>query len=96
MVDVNAVKNRLRINHTALDSQISEDIIAAQAELIRVGVDPAVFESDDSPLIDKAIKAYCLWIESSNDKMADGYEQMWNQWKDELRKSSGYKVNSNV
>ena len=96
MVDVNAVRNRLRINHTALDPQISDDIIAAQAELIRVGVDPAVVESADSPLIDKAIMAYCLWIESSNDKMADGYEQMWNQWKDELRKSSGYKVNSNV
>ena len=96
MVDVNAVRNRLRINHTALDSQISDDIIAAQAELIRVGVDPTVVESNDSPLIDKAIMAYCLWIESSNDKMADGYEQMWNQWKDELRKTSGYKVNSNV
>jgi len=95
MVDVNAVRNRLRINHTGLDPQISDDITAAQAELIRVGVDPAVVESD-SPLIDKAIMAYCLWIESSNDKMAEGYEAMWNQWKDELRKSSGYKVNSNV
>ena len=91
MVDVNEIKKRLRINHSKLDDQFAQDIAAAKAELVRVGVAETAVLSEDSPLIDKAIIAYCLWLESSSEKMAVGYEAQWNQWRDELRKSLEYR-----
>ena len=90
MVDAETIRNRLRITHTSIDDQLTDDISAAKAELVRVGISTSAVESSTDALIDKAIIAYCMWVESSNDKMAEGYEQMWNQWKDELRKSQGY------
>lgn len=89
MVDVNSIKGRLRINHSALDTQFEQDIQAAKAELVRVGILQSAVDKDD-PLIDKAIIAYCMWIEADNEKMAAGYEAQWIQWRDELRKSPGY------
>ena len=96
MVDATTVKSRLRITHTYIDSQLTADISAAKAELKRVGISSTAVEASNDVLIDKAIVAYCMWVESSNDKMADGYEAMWNQWRDELRKSLEYKDSSDV
>lgn len=90
MVDVNSIKARLRINHNMLDDQFAQDIEAAKAELVRVGILQDAVDAINDPLIDKAIIAYCLWIETESDKMAVGYRAQWNQWKDELRKSPGY------
>lgn len=90
MVDVDTIKSRLRINHDQLDNQFEQDIEAAKAELVRVGVMRSVVNEEDNPLIDKAIIAYCLWIESESEKMMEGYKAQWDQWKDELRKSFGY------
>lgn len=90
MVTASSIKSRLRINHSALDDQFEQDIEAAKAELVRVGVLEDAVEDEDSPLIDMAITAYCLWIEASDEKLAKGYEAQWNQWKDELRKSPNY------
>lgn len=90
MVDVNSIKLRLRINHSALDEQFEQDIQAAKAELVRVGILKDAVDAEDDPLIDKAITAYCMWIETDSEKMAAGYEAQWNQWKDELRKSPKY------
>lgn len=90
MVDTNTIKSRLRISHSKIDDQLADDILAAKAELQRVGISVSAVNNEDDPLIDKAIIAYCLWIESSDDKMADKYEAQWMQWKDELRKSIGY------
>lgn len=87
MVDVSEVKARLRINHNSLNDQFEADILAAKAELKRVGVSSEVVESNNNPLIDKAIISYCMWIESSSEKMADKYEAQWTLWRDELRKS---------
>ena len=91
MVDVTAVRNRLRITHTSIDDQLTNDINAAKAELKRVGISSTSVEALNDPLIDKAIMAYCMWVESSNEKMADGYEKQWEQWRDELRKTNEYK-----
>lgn len=91
MVDVTAVRNRLRITHTSIDDQLTSDIAAAKAELKRIGISSTSVEASDDALIDKAIMAYCMWVESSNDKMADGYEKQWEQWRDELRKTDKYK-----
>ena len=90
MVDTSTIKDRLRVSHSKLDDQFAQDILAAKADLVRVGMSNEIVEDENNPLIDKAIIAYCMWIESSNDKMADRYEAQWNQWKDELRKSPKY------
>lgn len=87
MVDTSTIKDRLRVSHSKLDDQFAQDILAAKADLVRVGMSNEIVEDENNPLIDKAIIAYCMWIESSNDKMADRYEAQWNQWRDELRKS---------
>lgn len=90
MVNVDSIKSRLRINHDKLDDQFKQDIAAAKAELVRVGILKSAVDAENDPLIDKAIIAYCMWIEADSDKMAAGYEAQWNQWRDELRKSPGY------
>lgn len=90
MVDVATIRDRLRISHSYIDSQLRADILAAKAELKRLGISSSAVDEGDE-LIDKAIIAYCMWVESSNDKMAEGYEAMWNQWRDELRKSVEYR-----
>lgn len=96
MVDVSVIKKRLRITHDRLDDQFEQDIEAAKAELVRVGVLKNVVDEKNDPLIDKAIIAYCMWVEADSEKMSNGYELQWNQWKDELRKSPkyGYEVNN--
>ena len=91
MVDAAAVRKRLRITHTSIDDQLTNDVAAAKAELRRVGISSTSVEAQNDSLIDKAIMAYCMWVESSNDKMATGYEAMWETWRDELRKTQGYK-----
>lgn len=90
MVDVNSIKARLRINHDKLDDQFAQDIEAAKAELVRVGLLKEAVDAVNDPLIDKAIIAYCLWIEADSEKTSYGYKAQWNQWKDELRKSPNY------
>lgn len=96
MVDVSVIKKRLRITHDRLDDQFEQDIEAAKSELVRVGVLKNVVDEKNDPLIDKAIIAYCMWVEADSEKMSNGYESQWNQWKDELRKSPkyGYEVNN--
>ena len=95
MVDVSVIKKRLRITHDRLDDQFEQDIEAAKAELVRVGVLKNVVDEKNNPLIDKAIIAYCMWIEADSEKMSNGYESQWNQWKDELRKSPKYGYEAN-
>lgn len=93
MVDASTIKARLRISHDKLDDQIEEDIAAAKAEMIRVGISSDAVEDEDNPLIDKAIIAYCMWIESSDTDSIGRYGRQWSQWRDELRKSPLYKAN---
>lgn len=90
MVDVNSIKARLRISHSKLDDQFAQDIEAAKAELVRIGVLKEIVDAENNPLIDKAIIAYCMWIEADSEKMAFGYKAQWNQWRDELRRSPNY------
>jgi len=96
MVDVTVVRKRLRITHTSIDDQLTNDINAAKAELTRIGISSSAVEAPADPLIDKAIMAYCMWVESSNDKMAAGYQAQWDLWRDELRKTHSYKDESDV
>lgn len=81
------VKIALRITHTYLDSDITDTINTARAELIRSGVSVDVAESD-TDLVQMAIKTYCLYVFSNDTKMAEGYFKSWQYQLDNIRKSS--------
>lgn len=59
------IKDSMRIKHTALDTDIKDDIEAAIADMIRVGIQPysklKKKELKPDKLIRKAIELYCKW-----------------------------------
>lgn len=81
------VKIALRITHTYLDSEILETIETARAEMVRAGVDLTVANSD-LPLVENAIKTFCLYRFSNDQKMNDGFFKSWEYQLDNIRKSS--------
>ena len=83
------VKLSLRISHNLLDSDIESTIDTARAELIRSGVSAEKADSYDV-LVENAIKTYCLFVYSNDDKRAQGFFESWQYQLDNLRKSSGY------
>ena len=85
------VKLALQITTNEFDSDIEENIAAARAEMIRSGVSAAKANSDDDPLVIKAIKTFCQ-KEYSDDNLSERFEKSWKYQLDNLRKSSGYKV----
>lgn len=84
------VKLALRISHKLLDEDIKETIDAARAEMKRSGISNLMAESNDDPLITRAIKTYCLTVYSNDSKMAEGYQVSWEYQLDNMRKSSSY------
>lgn len=60
---VEAIKDSMRIKHSALDADIKSNIAAATADLVRVGVQPYANAKKnklkDDHLIKKAIELYC-------------------------------------
>lgn len=83
------VKLALRISHNLLDSDIKSTIDIARAELIRSGVSMDKAISDDA-LIESAIKTYCLFVYSNDDKRTQGFFESWQYQLDNLRKSGEY------
>lgn len=83
------VKLALRISHDALDSDIENTIDAARAELVRSGVSKEKANSNDV-LVENAIKTYCLFVYTNDDKRAQGFFESWQYQLDNLRKSSEY------
>ena len=83
------VKLTLRISHNLLDSDIQSTIDVARAELIRSGVSKEKAESEDA-LIESAIKTYCLFVHTNDDKRAQGFFESWQYQLDNLRKSIEY------
>lgn len=81
------VKLVLRISHNLLDSDIQSTIDVARAELIRSGVSKELANSDNV-LIKSAIKTYCLFVHSNDDKKTKGFFDSWQYQLDNLRKSS--------
>lgn len=82
---VKSIKDSMRIKHNALDENIGNDIVAAIADLIRVGVQPFSDAEEktvkEDGLIAKAIELYCkaqadylgkgIQFESSYEKLRD-------------------------
>jgi hypothetical protein len=83
---LNRVKVALRISHNLLDSDISETIDTARAELIRSGVSQTLANSDNI-LVQSAIKTYCLFVYTNDEKRAQGFFESWQYQLDNIRKS---------
>lgn len=90
MAFIDDVKQRLRISHNKLDGDLTAVVSAARAELIRVGVDATLAASESDPLIVEAVKTYCQYNFTDDDKARDGYFSSWVTQVDGLRKSAGY------
>lgn len=92
MALIDKVKNALRISHDKLDEEISDNIEAARAEMIRLGISPALAYSDDpGPLTLRAIKTFCMASLSALDPNTSvKYIESFNYQVDCLRKSSAY------
>lgn len=80
------VKISLRITHTLLDEDINQTIALARAEMVRAGVNSELAESDNL-LVEGAIKTFCLYHYSNDEKMSDGFFRSWEYQLDNLRKS---------
>lgn len=80
------VKRALRISHSLLDEDITETIAQARSEMERAGVMPDVARSD-SPIVEGAIKTFCLYIYAENVTLSDGYFKSWEYQLDNIRKS---------
>ena len=81
------VKLALRISHNLLDADIKETIDTARAELIRSGVSEK-YANSNHPLVESAIKTYCLFVYANDDKKTQGYFDSWQYQMDNIRKSA--------
>jgi uncharacterized phage protein (predicted DNA packaging) len=81
------VKLALRISHNLLDSDINATIDTARAELIRSGVSEK-YANSNHPLVESAIKTYCLFVYANDDKKTQGYFDSWQYQMDNIRKSA--------
>ncbi len=74
------VKLVLRINAYAFDVEVQDLIDAARADLVLSGVTQEKANSDDDPLIKRAIKTYCKanfgWNNPDAEKLHDSYEAL--------------------
>lgn len=82
------VKDALRIRHKVLDAEIERLIATARADIIRVGVDAILAQSDDD-LVIQAIVTYCLLNMSSDPELMDKYKRAYEIQIDGLRRMSG-------
>jgi len=87
MALIDSVKKALRISTDALNDEITENINAAKAELIRSGVDPEIVAAE-GPLVTQAVKTYVLSRMGSDKTMIEGYQKSFEYQQDNLRKSS--------
>lgn len=82
------VKDALRIRHTALDEEIERLVKAARADIIRVGVDASLAESDDD-LVMQAIVTYCSLYLTADTALMDKYTRAYEIQIEGLRRMSG-------
>ena len=86
-----AVKARLNIYRTDLkDEQIKDMISEAKAELERSGVLAERANDENDSLIRSAVKAYCQWKNTDDEKMANLFFKSFAYQQDCIRKSAGY------
>ena len=82
------VKLALRISHTLLDTEISDVVESARAELVRAGV-ASEFAYSGAEIVETAVKTYALAYYASDVKDAERYQNSFSYQCDCLRKSHG-------
>lgn len=90
MALIDDVKLALRIQTNLLNTEITNTIAEAGAELIRSGVSSEVITADPGPLVRRAIITYCQMRLGNDKTMTEGFEKSFKYQQDCLRKSSGF------
>ena len=85
MSNLDKIKLKLGISHTAKDAAIMADMDTAREEMIRAGVHPDVATSDDK-LVVRAVETYVL-MEYSDPELRERYENAFETQVNNLRKS---------
>ena len=89
---LNAVKQSMRVTHNQLDTDFTAKINAALAEMARVGIDiPDPVDVDSDFLIVTGCELYVKWMDNYEDR-GDTYQKSFEQLRDAISMSSGYKV----
>lgn len=90
------VKAAIRITHSALDSDITAKIDAAKKEMTTNGIDSTLVSAATDPLIVEAIKTYCQYKYTRDDKEMQNYLSSWETQLDKLRKTAAYMEDDDV
>jgi len=93
---LDAVKQSMRVTHSQLDTDFEAKINAALAEMKRVGIDvPAEVDVDTDFLIVTGCELYVKWMDNYEDR-GDIYQKSFEQLRDAISMSSGYKAADDV
>jgi uncharacterized phage protein (predicted DNA packaging) len=90
------VKLALRISSSAFDSEITDLIEAAKADLQLSGVKQEKADDDNDPLIKRAIIVYCKANFGYDNPEAERFQQSYDMLKQHLSLSYDYRVVNDV
>ena len=90
------IKLSMRIFHTVLDVDVSQNIDACMLDLVRVGVHKNIAVSDSAdPLITKAAELYCKWQYDFNAK-GEQYQKAYEKLRDAISLCNDYTDGENA
>ena len=82
------IKEHLRIKHTALDDDLTDEISSCLADLTMCGIEA----NEEDPLILAALKLWCRASTTQDTNKAAAYKARYNDLKGSLQLSSDYKA----
>ena len=92
MADIQDLRAYLRINHSLTDSEITDLIEAAKADLVIGGIKPEKVADESDPLIKKALVGYLKGNYGLDNEDAEKYQASYERLRDRLALSSDYGV----
>ncbi|AZI46199.1 MULTISPECIES: head-tail connector protein [Bacillus] len=87
-----SVKRSLRITHSFLDDEIHELVAAARQDLVQSGVSASKAESEEDPLIKRAVITYCKANFGLSNVDSEKYQRSYDMLKNHLALASDYNV----
>lgn len=87
-----SVKRSLRITHNFLDDEILELVAAARQDLVQSGVSASKAESEEDPLIKRAVITYCKANFGLSNVDSEKYQRSYDMLKNHLALASDYNV----
>nr|WP_239472179.1 head-tail connector protein [Bacillus velezensis] len=87
-----SVKRSLRITHSFLDDEIHELVAAARQDLVQSGVSASIAESEEDPLIKRAVITYCKANFGLSNVDSEKYQRSYDMLKNHLALASDYNV----